>query len=356
VKKAYLPILFIINILIFNPTKAQIGGDNVYEFLNLTSSARVAALGGNFLAVKDNDIATALNNPSLITNQMHNQMALSFVDFYSDINYGFASYGRTFKEIGSFVGTMQYINYGTFLEADASGQTYGNFTAGEYAMTVGWGRSLDSVFSIGANFKAIYSSLHSYNSFGIAVDVAGSYYNEAMDLTISLVARNIGMQLSAYNGGDREPLPFELQLGLSKKLQHLPFRYFIMINHLEKWDLTYNDPLEEEKDPITGEVKEKSGISSFGDKLMRHFVIGGELTPIKSLSIRLGYNYQRRQELKVADNASTVGFSWGIGLKLKAFSINYSRSTYHLNGSPNYITITADLDKLFHRTKSIPKA
>jgi hypothetical protein len=355
VNKKLLFIALIIILISGSKSFAQIGGDNVYEFLNLTSSARAAALGNNMIAVKDNDINTALNNPSLITPEMHNQLGLSFVDFYSDINYGFVSYGRTFKEIGSFVGSMQYINYGTFTEADATGQTYGDFTAGEYAMTIGWGRSLDSNFSIGANFKMIYSSMHSYNSMGMAVDVGGSYHNSEKNFTISLVARNIGMQLSAYDGGEREPLPFEIQLGLSKRLQHLPFRYYIMVNHMEKWDLTYDDPLEEELDPVTGEVKEDSGLSKFGDKFMRHIVVGGEINPVKSLSIRIGYNYQRRQELKIADNASTVGFSWGIGLRIKAFSINYSRSTYHLHGSPNYITLSTDLDKLFKRSKQIPK-
>ena len=57
---------------------AQIGGDNVYEFLNMPASARVAALGDNFLASKDNDITLTLTNPSLITRNMDNHLSLSF--------------------------------------------------------------------------------------------------------------------------------------------------------------------------------------------------------------------------------------------------------------------------------------
>ncbi|MCF8388892.1 MAG: PorV/PorQ family protein, partial [Bacteroidales bacterium] len=170
-----LAIAFILIFLFSNVAYSQIGGDNTYEFLNLPNSARITALGGNFFAVKDNDIALAQSNPSLITKEMHNNLALSYVDYFSDINYGFVSYGRSFPKIGNYVATMQYINYGDFLWTDETGRELGEFTAGEFAFNLGWGRQLDSNFSIGANLKGIYSSFDEYNSFGLAGDVAGTY-------------------------------------------------------------------------------------------------------------------------------------------------------------------------------------
>jgi hypothetical protein len=47
--------------------------------------------------------------------------------------------------------------------------------------------------------------------------------------------------------------------------------------------------------------------------------------------------------MKVPEKASTVGFSWGFGFRVAAFQFSYARSTYHLVGSPNFITITANL-------------
>jgi hypothetical protein len=112
-------------------------------------------------------------------------------------------------------------------------------------------------------------------------------------------------------------------------------------NHIEKWDLSYDDPNNPDNiDPFTGEPQSKSGIARFGDNLMRHIVIGGEITPIKSLSFRIGYNYQRRQELKINDKVGMVGFSWGIGLKISKYELSFARSTYSLAGSPNYFTFT----------------
>ena len=49
-----------------NQLYAQIGGQSTYEFLNLTNSARLAALGGEFVSVTDNDISLMMCNPSLI--------------------------------------------------------------------------------------------------------------------------------------------------------------------------------------------------------------------------------------------------------------------------------------------------
>ena len=327
--------------------EAQIGGNNSYEFLNLTNPARTAALGSsNFLAIKDDDIMLTLANPSLITTKVNNGLAFSFTDSYTDINYGFAMFGKDFGKVGSFVGTMQYANYGKFTYADATGVTAGEFTAGEYAFNIGWGRKLDSVFSIGANFKTIYSALEIYTSYGVAVDVAGSYQNKN-GFTMSLAARNIGRQLSTYTSGNPEPLPFEIQFGMSKRLKHLPFRYSVVLSHLEKWDLTYLDPNDNRIDPLTGEQLNGSGNSGFLDRAMRHVILGGEFTPAKFLSFRIGYNYQRRQELKLTSRPATVGFSWGIGLKISKFNFSYARATYHLAGSPNYISLSTNLGDFF---------
>lgn len=341
----------LLSLLFISDLHAQIGGDGVYRFLNMPSSARAAAMGGNFLAVKDGDITQALFNPSVISPEMDNNLALSFVDYFTDINYGHASYAKSFNEIGTYTATMQYLNYGEFTYADETGQTYGTFTANDLALSLGWGRQLDSLFSIGANFKMIYSGLEDYQSFGVAVDIAGSYHNPKKQFTASLVARNIGSQLKPYRSGNYERLPFEINLGISQKLKHLPFRYSILFTNLQKWDLTYGDPNDPDQqiDPITGEVNEKDGFSEFADKAMRHVVIGGEFIPSRFFSIRLGYNYQRRQEMGVYSKMGMVGFSWGLAVKVSKFQIEYSRATYHLNGSPNYITIRTNLSEFGKR-------
>lgn len=336
--------LFIILIgLQVSNSYAQKGGQQAFSFLNLPNSARVAALGYNFVAIDDNDLSIGLNNPSLLNNEMNNDISLNFVDNYADISYGFVSYSRTFEKFGSFAATVQYIDYGKFTRTDETGAINGEFTSNEFAPVIGWGRRLDSSFSIGANLKAVYSSFETFSSFGLAVDVAGSYHVTEKGLVMSLVARNIGTQLSEFTPGNKEPLPLEIQYGLSKKLLHLPFRYSIILTNLQKWDLTYTDPADDNIDPFTGELKEKSKIGDIADKAMRHVVVGGEFIPTRNFSVRFGYNYQRRQEMKLESKRSTVGFSWGFGFRVSRFNLSYARSAYHISGSPNIFSLGINL-------------
>lgn len=298
------------------------------------------------MAIQDQDLSLAVANPSLLTSDYSGELALSFVDYFTDINYGFASYSRDFDNLGSWAATMQYIDYGRFEYANVSGVREGEFTGSELAATLGWGRRLTPLFNIGANLKLIYSGMESYSSYGVAVDVAGTYYNEAKNLTASVIMKNAGLEVAKNYEGDRSPLPFEIQAGVSKKLDHLPFRYSIVLTHLENWSMRYYDPYDPSNrvDPITGEANEKTTMAKVGDEMLRHVVVGGELTPAKFLAIRVSYNYQRRQEMKIYDARGMVGWSWGVGLNISKFRFSYARSAFHVAGSPNYITISTNLN------------
>jgi hypothetical protein len=340
-------LFFCLSGLFFAHASAQIGGNGTYKFLGYTNSARIAGMGGNFLAINDNDITLTQANPSLITPEMSNNLALSYVNNPGGINYGFVAYSYNFSKVGSFVGSLQFISDGKFTGADPSGNLTGDFYASEYALNIGWGRKLSPLFSIGANGKLIYSQLETYKSFGIAVDVAGTYTSKDQSFTASLIGRNIGTQLVPYLPGQYQPLPFELQIGLSQKLKHIPLRFSQLLTNLQRWDLTYFDPSDPDNtaDPITGEVQEKTGVAKFADGLMRHVVLGAELTIAKVLAIRIGYNYQRRQELKLTSKAGLTGFSMGAGLRVKMFNLSYTRASYTAGIANNYITVGVNLQE-----------
>jgi len=331
------------------------GGDNTYEFLNLVTSARVAALGGDVISIKDDDLNLALLNPSLLSGAMDNHLSLSLVDYFSDINYGSVIYSKTYEKYGSFSAGVQYIHYGTFKEADETGKILSEFTADDYTLNIGWGREIDSMFSIGANLKMIYSSyyLYNYNSFGAALDLAGTYHNAKRQITVAAIVKNAGLQIKAYRKKNREALPFEVQLGLSKKLKHAPFRLSVIARNLQKWNLTYEDPNNLLSSSVPWADKEfKEKLKVIGEETMRHFVFGGEFLLTKNFNIRFGYNYQRRKELQVATKRGLTGFSWGFGLKVSKFHISYGRASYHLTGGTNHFTITTNLSEFYSRTSA----
>lgn len=134
----------------------------------------------------------------------------------------------------------------------------------------------------------------------MAVDIGANYYFDEALVNLSLVAKNAGRQLTYYRDGNNEPLPFEIELGASKKLAKAPLRLSLVLQNLEKFDLTYKDPAKEnETDPITGEVTEEK--ITFGDKALRHVVLGAEILLSKNFHIRAGYNFRRRNELGGGD-------------------------------------------------------
>ncbi len=347
VKKVHLSFFLVCYLAI--QASAQIGGQNIYRFLNLPNSSRVLALGGSAISQRDDDVSMAYQNPGLLNSKMDNRLSLSFSDYFAGINYGYAAYGFNAGKLGTMHAGIQYVDYGTFDRADHTGEITGTFTAGEYCLTTGIGRQIDSLFIVGLNVKAIFSNLEQYNSFGMAVDFGASYLSRSKLFEMGLVLKNIGYQFNTYTADNRENLPLELQFGMSARLKHLPLRFSFVGHNLQQPDISFRDASfpEQEIDPLTGDTIFNK--ISLANKIFRHAIFGAELNISKALSLRVGYNYQRRQEMKVATRLGTVGFSWGIGVKIYKFGLAYARSAYHLAGSPNQITVSARLSEFYRK-------
>ena len=326
--------------------------NGAYGFLDMTSSARVAALGNTDLPIYDSDIQLGIYNPALINRDMHNDIVLSYVNYYADISHAMAQYCYSFEKIGTFTGTVQYHSYGYMKYADVSGNVEGAFEPSDYNIMIGWGRQLTPRLSIGANMKFAGIQYEHFKTFAIAVDVAGSYRSE-QGWMFSLTARNVGYEVYSNFEGERNKLPLRLSAGVAKRLEHVPFLFTVVYENIQKWDLSYDDPLDLEGnyDPITGTMKEKSKVEEFADNFMRHIVFGGEIYIGKNLILRAAYNYGMRQNLKTPTAKGMCGFSYGVGINIWKFSINYSRSEMHIYGSPNYITIATSLDKFVKKSK-----
>lgn len=331
-------------------SSAQLGGDGVYSFLDLSTSARIAALGGTFIAVSDNDPNPATLNPALLSPAMDGMISFSGVKYYADINGGDASYTKSFEKAGTFQANMHYLNYGTFNYADIYGNMNGTFTAADYALQLGWGYQTNKYFSVGSDIKFIYSHLEEYTSYGLAGDVAVSFTaDSAQGISVSLVGRNIGSQLKQYdeNNGS-EPVKPEVLLGFAKKFPHAPFRIIFTYRHLEQFDYTYLNPITAETvDPLTGQTTITQ--INFWDKISRHFILGTELVFSQNFSLRYAYNFQRRAEMKVGDVGGASGMSFGFGLHVNRFYLSFGMAQYHLTGMSDFLTLTTNPYDFFRK-------
>ena len=320
----------------------QSGGLNTLDFLQLVQPARISAIGGANLSVFDGDANMTGFNPGLLNGQMHDKVALNFVDYFAGINYGNVSYTYGIDTVVDRVAQVNLMNanYGTMQYADATGQlTGGSFTANDAVLNLSYAQQLSKQIRGGVTMKFIYSAIESYQAFGVACDLGASYYNEEKELSMGFSVLNIGPNISYSDNGARESLPTQVLFGISKKLKYAPFRLSVTFENLQKWDLTVQNPnLTPQTDPLTGElipVKQPG----FLDKAMRHVVIGGEILLTKNFHVRTGFNYRRMRELSLAARPGLVGMSLGLGFRINRFHLSYARSSYHRAGGTNSISI-----------------
>lgn len=333
---------------------AQVGGTSTYQFLNAVTSARVAGQGSNAIANPENDLNFALYNPALLTQDMHGQFTTSIVDYVSDVVFGDVAYAHHFDSLKStFYVQAVFLDYGEFDQTNEVGQKLGTFTASDYSFNVGYGYKLDSNWQFGAKLMTIVSNYAGYNSWGLAGDIGVTYQIPKKRMAVSFLAKNMGFQADPYTD-NREPLPFELQLGFSSRFEHLPLRWQLTFEELETFDLRYEDPTAVTVDQFTGEIDDN--YPGVVNNILRHMVLGVEFAPSKSFNLQFGYNFRKRQELNLDTRRTSAGFSVGGGLKISKFYVNYSRNMYHIAGSANQITLRTDFQSFGKKKKNDKKA
>lgn len=346
---------FLISILILACTaslcSAQIGGRYAFDSAALPTNARVTALGGSLITIKDSDVALAQMNPALADSIMDKQLSINHNFHFAGIQNGNVAYGKYLPKWGILTHfAVQYMSYGTFDATDNLGNITGDFSAGEVAVIVGTAKQLNERISGGINLKFLSGNYESYGSFGVGVDLGLHYTKPDNRTTWGLVLKNIGGELSPV-GSSRKALPFDLQLGVSKRLAHLPFRFSVIGHHLQNPYIRYDDIETDVTVNIFGEETYKSSFSKNIDNLFRHLIFNGEflLGQNEQFRLRFGYDHLRRQELKTTTFRGRGGFSFGVGFNVKKIKIDYGIGTYHLAGAVNHISFRYNMGRIFKK-------
>lgn len=328
-------------LLVVSHMYAQLGGESTYQFLNLVSSPRQAALGGKVLTNVDYDVSQALVNPSAINWDMDNQLAVNYSSYLGGISYGTAAYAYTWdRRTETLHIGVTYINYGSFDGYDENGVSTGSFTGNEAALSFGYARQIGySDFYAGGNLKFVTSKLEQYNSIGVAVDAGLMYINEDIEFNATLVVRNAGTQITTY-AGTNEKLPFEVALGLSQTLENIPLRWHITFDNLQEWPIGRPNPARATTDLEGNQTQEKVG---FFNNVLRHTILGAELFPDKGFNIRLGYNFRRAEELRIVEQRNFSGLTFGVGIKLGKMRFSYTHARYSTAANTSFFGLQIDL-------------
>ncbi|MCJ8165205.1 type IX secretion system protein PorQ [Pontibacter sp. E15-1] len=347
--KAHKPLLSMLLLCFALTAQAQIGGQRAFSFLELPHSAKRAALGGINVSAGAHDVNMVAANPALLNEEMDNQLSLSYIGYLADIRQSSVAYAFHSEKYGRWAAGVNYLNYGDFVQRDATGTELGTFNVNDYTLSLTHARQAEA-FTMGATAKVAVSSIAGSQAVGLLADAGVAFNHPEKDLTVGLAFKNIGYQVKAYDGGDRQPMPFDAQLGISYKPLHMPVRLSLTAHRLYQFDIVYLDPNEPgQLDENGNEVKEEKKLA---DKIARHFVAGAEFVFSKNFQLRAGYNHLRRRELRLDTSSGGAGFSVGAMLRVRTFELNYGSAFFHPSGATHYITVSTNT-RTFLKNKSI---
>ena len=313
------------------PTLQAQESSSVFNFMKIPISSHAAALGGPNISLIDDDPTLTLNNPALLASVSDKTINLNYMTYLKGTQAASATFVKILGDRHTLGIGARFISYGDMDETDETGQILGDLSAKDIAVSGLYSYTLSEKWAGGATMHFLYSKYAEYNSMAIAFDLGLNYFDEDTDFSASLVARNIGVQLKAFDE-HTEHLPFDLQLGISKGLAHLPVRISLTMTDITRWNSNYY---------YTGNSNQKK--ESFGKRLLNHFVIGMDILPTNYLYLSAGYNIRRANELKAAGSSHGAGLTFGGGITLKRLKFGIAYAKYHVSASSLLFNLSYNL-------------
>ncbi|MDR0794632.1 MAG: type IX secretion system protein PorQ [Tannerella sp.] len=310
---------------------AQTGGD-VFSFLRLPASSHANALGGHTVSLIERDPSLVFHNPALLGGEMDGMANLNYMNYVSNIHAGSAIYTKSVGERGAWGIGAVYFNYGTMKEVSADHVIMGSFAPQNISLNAFYSIDLSEKWRGGFVFKMLYSGFVEYSSFGLASDAGLSYFDSDKELSFGIVLKNIGAQLKAYDSR-RERMPWDIQMGLTKKMNHAPIRISITAMYLNQWKFNYVD------ESLNKKMLDDGFIRTLG----KHLVFGVDFIPSQNFWIGVGFNPKVNMDMKLITGNGLGGFSAGGGLKVSGFDISASVARYHPSALSLMLSISTSL-------------
>ncbi|MDR2232768.1 MAG: type IX secretion system protein PorQ [Tannerella sp.] len=318
--------------LLFSLSLSAQEGNSVFSFLRLPTSSHANALGGQSVSLIERDPSLVFHNPALLGGEMNGMVNLNYMNYIADIHAGSAIYTKNVGERGAYGLGIVYFNFGSMKEVSAENVILGNFAPQNVSINAFYSHDLSEKWRGGFSFKMLYSGFAEYSSFGLAVDAGLSYFDAEKELSFGLVLKNIGAQLKSYDSR-REKLPWDIQMGLTKKMNHAPLRLSVTAMYLTQWKFSYID---ENLNMITLD-------DSFSNTLFKHLVLGVDFIPSSNFWVGIGFNPKINMDMKLTTGNGLGGFSVGGGFRVSGFDVGASVAQYHPSALSLMLSISKSL-------------
>lgn len=314
-------------------------GTSAYNLLNITSSSKIYGLGGVNISLVDDDISVSDMNPALLGAEMSGQVMLNYMHYVGGSNFAGFRYGHSAGERGAWSASMRYFGYGSITEAQPDGSITGSFSPKDITFGGSYSHDINSRLRGGIALKMIYSSYAEYSAMALATDLGINYYDDERDLSLSLVAANLGGQIKRFDQSyDR--LPFDLRIGWSQTFGTFPVRFSITAWNLTKWELPYVETSD-------GSSSDEPVIkNSFKSNLFRHLVFGADLISSESFYIGIGYNYKTRTDMATYSRNMLSGVSLAAGISVSNFNVGIALAQPHSGATTFMLNLNCNLNDI----------
>jgi len=128
-------------------------------------------------------------------------------------------------------------------------------------------------------------------------------------------------------------MPWDIQLGITKKMNHAPLRFSATAMYLNQWKFGYVD------ESLNTTVLDDSFIQT----LAKHLVLGVDFIPSNNFWIGVGFNPKVNMDMKLKSGNGLGGFSFGGGLKVSGFEASVSVTRYHPSALALMLSISTSL-------------
>ena len=195
--------------------------------LTIPPGARPNGMGEAYVAIADDATAAWWNvgaMPFVKTRSLCFMYSPLVPDLASDVNYQFLGYTAPAGDIGTWGIHIIYLTYGKSIATGAEGNTLGEFTSWEGALTGSYGMSLGDNVGVGISLKYIRVDLAPAEftqdnvegaGSSFAVDVGGMWKLPQQRLNFGLAVTNLGPDIAFIDREQSDALPYTARLGVA---------------------------------------------------------------------------------------------------------------------------------------------
>lgn len=274
---------------------------SVFPVLKIAQGVRAAGMGEAGIGLANDGNALYWNAAGLASFSDYS-ISLSHQEWFSDTK------DELFQTIlpaktGALGFGVLYSQTGSIEHWDADNNPYNTFSTWNGVLSLGYGLNMFSNYAIGFVVKGCYENLYQSHGYGAGIDL-GFRGQPLKSLGVGIACRNLG--LMDYNG--IYSLPAEVGAGFSYSRKNLT----VVLD----------------------------GIFSFAQNF--NFRLGVEYSPVKELSLRVGYR-------SGPEDISSLGYlsaiSAGLGVNLNNFSIDYALTPYGKLGQVHRLGLRLTLER-----------